>query len=382
MNVARDFHTATLLPNGKVFLAGGFNPLAGGLNTAELFDPTTATFALLPNTLTTKRYYHSATLLPNGKVFLAGGGGSAPPILSGSVIANTAELFDPATNSFTPIAQTMNSYRYWQTATLLSTGKVLLANGSSADYAGAAFTRTAELFDPVTQTFALLPLMNSIRFGHTATLLPNGQVLLAAGTTGSTATNTAEIFDEGLGFAEVRRPLISTSPSSLGAGGPLTLTGSRFRGDSEGSFSSFQSSATNYPLLELRKIDNEQSFFIRSDPNTNWSDSAFTSVAINNLPAGQYRLTIFTNAIPSQSQIVSINPVQLKIVSITRQANGHVMLQCLGAPSVANTVEATFSLTSAFESLNNAVVADSIGAFEFEDSAAANYSQRFYRLGP
>src|SRR5438132_443573 len=109
-----------------VLVAGGFHPALGGLQTAELFDPATGTFALLPNQMTTKRYYHSATLLPNGEVFIAGGGGSPPPtspLITGSVITNTAELFDPESGTFIQTSSNMNSYHYWQTATLLPSGK-------------------------------------------------------------------------------------------------------------------------------------------------------------------------------------------------------------------------------------------------------------------
>ena len=326
MNARRDFHTATLLANGKVLIAGGFDPAMGGLNTAELFDSDSATFTLLPNLMTTKRYYHSATLLPDGKVFIAGGGGSAPPVFSGSAITNTAELFDPGSGTFTQLPNTMNSYRYWQTATLLPNGKVLLAGGSTVDFLGSQYTRTAELFDPITGTFTLFPLMNSVRFGHTATLLPSGRVLIAAGTTGSTATNTAEIFDAGLGFADARRPVISTAPALLAQPVSLIVTGTGFRGDSETSGGSLSNSATNYPLLQLQRIDNEQSFFVLSDPATNWSDTAFTSETLGAaapLPAGTYRITIFTNAIPSFQKIISIRIPALQLVSaVSRKTHG------------------------------------------------------------
>jgi hypothetical protein len=325
MSVPRYFHTATLLTNGKVLVAGGFHPALGGLNTAEVFDEATGTFTLLPNLMATKRYYHSSTLLPNGRVFIAGGGGSPPPtspLITGSVITNTAELFDPATETFTLVPNTMNSYRYWQTATLLPSGKVLLADGSTIDYAGAEYTMTAELFDPSNQTFTLLPLMNSVRFGHTATVLPDGRVLIAAGTTGSTATATAEIFDEGLGFSDGRRPAVSTAMLSSGA---VTVTGIGFRGDSEGSGGSFSSSATNYPLLQLTRIDNEQTFFALSDPATNWSDTSFNSVTLgSNLLNGAYRVTIFTNAIPSLQKLITIGPPLQLVSAVSRKTHGSV----------------------------------------------------------
>ena len=324
MSVRRDLHAATLLANGKVLIAGGFNPNSGGLDTAEIFDPASNTFTLLPNLMTTKRHSHSSTLLPDGQVFIAGGSGSEPPtspVITGSVITNTAELFDPVTGTFTPLSNTMNSYRYWQTATLLPSGKVLLAAGSTIDYAGAEYTMTAELFDPSAKTFTLLPLMNSVRFGHTATLLPSGQVLIAAGTTGSVATNTTEIFDADVGFSAARRPVILTAPDLLIQPASLVLTGIGFRGDSEASGGSFSSSATNYPLLQLQRIDNEQIFFPLSNSATNWSDTTFSSEFLGNIPIGQYRVTIFTNAIPSFQKIINIgNSVQL-VAAVSRKTH-------------------------------------------------------------
>jgi hypothetical protein len=112
------------------------------------------------------------------------------------------------------------------------------------------------------------------------------------------------------------------------------LTGTGFRGDSEASGSSFNTSATNYPLLQLQRIDNEQVFFLLSDPQTNWSDTTFSSKTlgvVTPLPIGCYRITIFTNAIPSLQKIVSISPstttvpVQLSSV-VSRKAHGSVAL--------------------------------------------------------
>jgi hypothetical protein len=103
------------------------------------------------------------------------------------------------------------------------------------------------------------------------------------------------------------------------------ITGAGFRGDSEGSGGSFSNSATNYPLLQLTRIDNEQTFFTLSNPTTNWSDTMFSSKALSSrtaIPAGQYRVTIFTNAIPSLQKIIKIGlPVQLVSV-VSRKIHG------------------------------------------------------------
>src|SRR5207245_4264477 len=77
LNTGRQFHTTTLLPNGKVLVAGG-NGNNGTLKSAELYDPVTGTWSNIGN-LNTDRAFHTATLLPNGKVLVAGGFSCAPP---------------------------------------------------------------------------------------------------------------------------------------------------------------------------------------------------------------------------------------------------------------------------------------------------------------
>ena len=142
--------------------------------------------------MTSPRSGHTATLLSSGKVLLAGGSNGAQ-----TTPTNTAELFDPAFQTFTSLPNTMTSARYAHTMTLLQSGKVLLAGG----YTGSDDTNTAEVFDPASQTFAPLSDMNSVRWVHTATLLPSGKVLIAGGRAGRATlpgfepTNTAELFD-------------------------------------------------------------------------------------------------------------------------------------------------------------------------------------------
>src|SRR5207244_3360178 len=116
-------HTATLLPSGEVLVAGG----GGGSNTAELYDPTLGTFMATSNTMTSARYGHTATLLPSGQILIAGGS-------NGTTVTNTAELYDSASGAgaFTSLLpNTMTSARESQTATLVPSGQVLLAGGST-----------------------------------------------------------------------------------------------------------------------------------------------------------------------------------------------------------------------------------------------------------
>ncbi|MGO8735253.1 MAG: protein kinase domain-containing protein [Terriglobia bacterium] len=194
MTTARIGHTATLLPTGQVLIAGGFNHLAteAPLDTAELYDPVANTFTALTATMTTGREQQAATLLPNGQVLITGGWNRSHNALS------SAELYNPAADTFTALTATMTSGRVAHTSTLLPDGQVLIAGGSLIY--GANTLNTAELYDPVANTFtALSATLTALRGGHTATLLPSGQVLIAGGfrlaDRFGTVLNTAELYN-------------------------------------------------------------------------------------------------------------------------------------------------------------------------------------------
>ena len=169
MTSKRGYHTATLLPSGKVLLVGGRGDANAYLSSTELFDCQEGTWT--PGApLSGPRADHTATLLLSGKILVAGGRGS-----DGSNLA-TAELYDAATDTWTGVAP-MNTARGRHTATLLSNGKVLVVGGKS----GATTLSTAELYDPATGVWTSVPAMASARFLHTATLLADGKVLVAGG---------------------------------------------------------------------------------------------------------------------------------------------------------------------------------------------------------
>ncbi len=167
LNTARVYHTATLLLNGKVLIAGG---QSSNSNSAELYDPTTGTWTTT-GSLNTGRYLHAATMLPNGKVLVVGGVGNCASFCSA---LNSAELYDPVTGMWSNTGS-LNKTRFGLTATLLQNGWVLAA-GSDGDAGD-----TAELYDPATGTWTSADNLNSARGFHTATLLPNGNVLVAGG---------------------------------------------------------------------------------------------------------------------------------------------------------------------------------------------------------
>jgi uncharacterized protein YjbI with pentapeptide repeats len=187
LNTARKFYTATLLNNGMVLIAGGYNN--GYLASAELYDPAAKTFTATTHSMSTARRDHTAMLLNNGMVLIAGGAGP------GGVSAS-AELYDPATGTFTPTTHSLNTARYMHTATLLNDGMVLIAGG----FAGGSLA-SAELYDPAAGTFTpTTGPLNTGRYEHTATLLNNGMVLMAGGIDPIPAyLASAELYDPAAG---------------------------------------------------------------------------------------------------------------------------------------------------------------------------------------
>jgi hypothetical protein len=189
MTIVRGGHTATLLPNGKVLIAGG-ETLGGVTSSAELYDPLSGTFTATGG-MSVPRYGHTAIPLPNGKVLITGGGNCN----SGCIYLNTAELYDPATGTFTSTGN-MNAQREYHTATLLNTGNALIAGGVGPAGVG---TTSAELYDPSTGTFTLTGSMTTGRESFAAAPLSNGKVLVVGGLVGGVVVATAEIFDPSSG---------------------------------------------------------------------------------------------------------------------------------------------------------------------------------------
>ena len=216
LNTARLYHTATLLNDGTVLIAGGYDNNGNTSASAELYTPATATFTPTLN-LNTARYRHTATLLNNSMVLVAGGEDS-----NGNALAS-AELYDPSTGSFT-LNDSLNTARILHTATLLNNGTDLMAGG----YGSSAYLTAAELDDPATGTFAPTGGLNIGRYLHTASLLNNGMNLVAGGHNSSGYLASGELYETAT-LTPPNLVSISVSPSNptvpLDTGQQLIATG-------------------------------------------------------------------------------------------------------------------------------------------------------------
>jgi hypothetical protein len=178
MQHARSHHTATLLLDGTVLVAGGAPAWLSGpaLETAEIYDPKTDSWSAT-SSMQTGREFHTATRLADGRVLVLGGQGQTSSWgIPDQLPLASAEIFDHHRGTWS-MAKPLPHAHIGQTATLLRSGNVLVAGGSDAH---------ADLYDPITDTWSSagsvpMPLT---RPGQTATLLTDGRVLLAPGFTG------------------------------------------------------------------------------------------------------------------------------------------------------------------------------------------------------
>ena len=220
--------SVTLLKDGRVLIAGGAIISAQGgvqspLVAAELYDPATGLSASVPP-MGFARAFHSATLLKDGRVLVSGG----ISLISGALSAvATAEVFDPATKAFRNTGGLTESRgRVSHTASLLPDGRVLLAGGWGEGGNGQrTILDSAELFDPASGRYSAAGNMRIARSSHTATLLFDGRVLLAGGRSPTGALASTELFNA------AATPMFSDGPALPGeprAGHAAVRLGSGF----------------------------------------------------------------------------------------------------------------------------------------------------------
>ncbi|WP_321913260.1 MULTISPECIES: kelch repeat-containing protein [unclassified Paraburkholderia] len=180
LSQARQSHSATLLPNGHVLVAGGFKTGVGSeQSSAELYDPASGSWSST-GSMSDARDAHTATLLPNGLVLVAGGEGKSGTLSS-------AELYNPATGTWSPTGS-MAQARFSHTATLLGNGLVLVVGGAT----DSGVLASAELYNPSTGTWSPTGSMSQVRTNFATALLPDGTVLAIGGTDGNVELSSVE----------------------------------------------------------------------------------------------------------------------------------------------------------------------------------------------
>jgi len=183
LGTPREFHTATRLLDGRVLVAAGRKDFTPDVtDSAELYDPATNTWSATGR-LNEGREFHSAVLLLDGRVFVTGGIGF------GSNTIDSAELYDPATGRWT-FAASPSSPHFRSDPVVLSDGKVLVASGRTVEE-----TPSAELYDPVTDTWTSTGDVIHPRSDYHSTLLFSGKVLIAGGSSQSGLVAEADLYD-------------------------------------------------------------------------------------------------------------------------------------------------------------------------------------------
>lgn len=184
--VSQEFTSATLLQDGRVLVVGSGPSVSTG---AETFDPATGTFQVTGAVLV-RRTTHSATLLPDGRVVIIGGVSTALP----NSLTNLVEVYDPNTGTFSALG-TIQLPRRNHSATLLPDGKILVAGGWTGTSPIPPSTPNMEIFDPATGTSEYIGDMAVARADHRVAALSNGQVIITGGRTDGPFLRSAEIFD-------------------------------------------------------------------------------------------------------------------------------------------------------------------------------------------
>lgn len=334
LSVPRVDHTATLLPSGKVLVAGGVTE--GGVSSlpAEVYDPSTGQWSLTGTIFTfahtatllldgnvlvvddrSAKLYderssvwtttgsptfshrdHTATLLPSGKVLVTGG----------DLLASAAELYDPATRTWTPTG-TPATTRADGSATLMLDGNVLVTGGRAGDGTNSRVLSTAEIYHPSTETWTSAASLATPRSGHVAALLPTGSLLVLGGSGDFGSVLSAELYTRSDPLSV--RPVLTALSATIAHGTPLVITGTSLGGVPEGSGGGYRSSPANYPLIRLHSIANDHVSWLVPDARGTFADNPMT-LTFSTLPPevdpGWNLITPIRNGVIGESKLIRI----------------------------------------------------------------------------
>lgn len=288
LNYERAFHTVTQLSNGKFLLAGGEDTSAGnsGDGVAELYDATANTIEKV-GAMKNPRSYHSAILLNTGKVLMVGGVDLSKPYQDAAEIT-TAELYDPATKTFSLTGSQPATSRYFHTATLLNDGRVLITGGTGNEAAVPGDNsplfqpsiKRVEIFDPTTEKFKDVSAMGHARSHHAAFKLTSGKVMIVGGfidtsmfldniaTLGmSQMTSETEIFDPTTEtFSKgpnLNIPRGNFTSLALGSGKFLVMGGSTTNCFADTSIEEFSESTNSFSSLGNQRVNRRNSVAVK-----------------------------------------------------------------------------------------------------------------------
>jgi hypothetical protein len=205
MHQARVGFAATLLQNGKVLVEGGASNTVVALNTAEIYDPATGTWSVTGK-MKQGRQQHSAVLLSDGTVLVTGGNIDRTPCIADACVNTIAEseIYNPSTGQWKVVGE-MRIPRSFFTATVLPTGKAMAVGGrihTGPDYFDYHAIAWADLYDPATRKWSATGTMSISREDHSTSVLSNGQVLVMGGTTvdfNGITVASAEVYDSTTG---------------------------------------------------------------------------------------------------------------------------------------------------------------------------------------
>jgi N-acetylneuraminic acid mutarotase len=422
---ALSLHTATLLPNGRVLVAGGSDNSGNAFAAAQLYNPATGTWTGT-NAMAKARYAHTATLLPNGKVLVAGGTTNQYDPTSASLV-QPAELFNPTNDTWTTTGA-LNFPRFFHTATLLANGKVLVTGGMNADTFPTTILNSSELYDPATGLWTTTGPLQVARYNHTATLLPSGQVLVAGGqvTNSLLVTAAAELYDPVAGTwtatNSMPNPLANHTAALLPNGQVLVAGGDIDIGSiggislvpvpyaylynpGTGLWTTTTSMHFVHDYHTATLLTNGVVLIAGGGSNfgstTNCAElyepfsQTWTAAATMNAPRQHHTATLLPNGrvlaaggsgnsglLASAELYNSIATAVIKITNPTRLPGGAFQFGFNNTPGVSFTALATTNLSL---SLSNWSVLGSVpeispGMFQITDPQATNNAKRFYRV--
>jgi trimeric autotransporter adhesin len=330
LNAARFNASAVALNNGLVLIAGGFNGTTYPA-TGELYDPVAATFSNTSTNLNTLRANATATLLDNSEVLIAGGSTCSTPSCPTSV----AELYDNGSfYYFSYPTSNMVVSRWDQTATLLTNGEVLLAGGYDSCAPSCISDGTTELFNPQGESFDSSQALSTGRSGHTATLLTDGSVLVVGGiNNGVTLSSTDSYQPSSLALPQLAVITIAPSnqPMVLGTTLPLVATGMDAYGDNLGTLQSVTWNSSSPGVASI-------------------SNAAGSAGIVNSLSVGTTTITASIGTVSVSTQVTVTAPLVSIALSpsnptITTNSPQELQLTAIGIYSDGSTLNLSANVT-------------------------------------